>query len=208
MHIAVKIARGLEYLHVGCSQTVVHLDVKPQNILLDANLNPKLADFGIARLMDIEENLATITVAQGTRSYMAPEIHTIGSVSVKTDVYSFGVLLMEIIRGKSNVNIQHQDEARRFFPSWAKDKFRRGRYLDAVQDINNSVHLIPQFQKEEAKKMLYIAVSCIQDEMDRRPDMKTVLHMLEGRADVPMPNPRRHSISSSSMRCRQEPFAR
>lgn len=93
---------------------------------------------------------------------MAPEIHTIGSVSVKTDVYSFGVLLMEIIRGKSNVNIQHQDEARRFFPSWAKDKFRRGRYLDAVQDINNSVHLIPQFQKEEAKKMLYIAVSCIQ----------------------------------------------
>lgn len=105
---------------------------------------------------------ATITVAQGTRSYMAPEVHTIGSVSVKTDVYSFGVLLMEIIRGKSNVNIQHQDEGRRFFPSWAKDKFRRGRYLDAVQDINNSVHLIPQFQKEEAKKMLYIAVSCIQ----------------------------------------------
>ena len=74
MHIAVKIARGLEYLHMGCSQTVVHLDVKPQNILLDANLNPKLADFGIARLMDIEENLVGISLRHFTFGHVSVQM--------------------------------------------------------------------------------------------------------------------------------------
>ncbi|KAG0553555.1 hypothetical protein KC19_12G020200 [Ceratodon purpureus] len=197
--IAIGIARGLEYLHVGCSQAVIHLDVKPQNILLDDNLNPKLADFGIAKLLEMGEPLVTITLAQGTRAYMAPEIHQLGAVSSKTDVYSFGILLFEIIRGKRNGRELDDQDSKRFFPSWAREKFRRGRYLDAVHELKASLPLVPGFQIEEAKNLLCIAIACIHDDMDKRPDMKSVLLMLEGEKSVPSPPARiRDSISSNS----------
>jgi serine/threonine protein kinase len=94
---------------------------------------------------------------------MAPEIHQLGAVSAKTDVYSFGILLIEIIRAKRNATGKEQDDedSKRFFPSWAKEKFRRGRYLDAVHELKASFPLIPGFQTEEAKKLLCIAIACI-----------------------------------------------
>ena len=93
---------------------------------------------------------------------MAPEIHVLGAVSPKTDVYSFGILLIEIIRGKRNATGEEQDEdSKRFFPSWAKEKFRRGRYKDVVHELKASLPLIPGFQTEEAKKLLCIAIACI-----------------------------------------------
>lgn len=89
---------------------------------------------------------------------MAPEIHQLGAVSAKTDVYSFGILLIEIIRGKRNAT---ELNSKRFFPSWAREKFRRGRYLDAIQELNASLPSILGFQTEEAKKLLCIAIACI-----------------------------------------------
>ncbi|KAM7461664.1 hypothetical protein LguiA_029785 [Lonicera macranthoides] len=97
--IALGIARGIEYLHQGCNRQILHFDIKPHNILLDDNFNPKIADFGQAKLCPKDQSKVSMTAARGTRGYIAPEVFSrnFGNVSYKSDVYSFGMLLLEMI---------------------------------------------------------------------------------------------------------------
>ncbi|XP_073123790.1 uncharacterized protein [Henckelia pumila] len=99
--IALGIAKGIEYLHEGCDKQILHFDIKPHNILLDGNFNPKICDFGLAKLCSKEQSAVSMTAARGTMGYIAPEMlsRTIGRVSYKSDVYSFGMLLLEMVGG-------------------------------------------------------------------------------------------------------------
>ncbi|KAM0855409.1 hypothetical protein ACQ4PT_049773 [Festuca glaucescens] len=108
--IVIGIARGLEYLHHSCNTRIVHFDIKPQNILLDKDFCPKIADFGLAKLCHTKESKLSMNGARGTIGFIAPEVHsrTFGVVSTKSDVYSYGMMLLEMVGGRKNVNSMAQ----------------------------------------------------------------------------------------------------
>ncbi|XXG83078.1 hypothetical protein AAC387_Pa10g0922 [Persea americana] len=105
--IAIGIAKGIEYLHQGCDQRILHFDIKPHNILLDKNFNPKISDFGLAKLCSKGQSVVFMTHARGTMGYIAPEVFSrnFGNVSSKSDVYSYGMLLLEMVGGRKNIDI-------------------------------------------------------------------------------------------------------
>ncbi|CAJ2677396.1 unnamed protein product [Trifolium pratense] len=169
--ISLGIARGIQYLHQGCEMQIIHFDIKPHNILLDENFNPKLSDFGLAKLYRIDQSILTLTAARGTMGYMAPELlyKNIGNLSHKADVYSFGMMLMEMAGRKKNKNyIENcwQD----YFAKWIYDQF------EETIDTNNGT----EEEKKIAMKMIVIAMKCIQMKPDDRPSMNDVIEMLEG----------------------------
>ncbi|RVW74446.1 Rust resistance kinase Lr10 [Vitis vinifera] len=98
--IALGVGRGIEYLHQGCDMKILHFDIKPHNILLDEDFTPKVSDFGLAKLYSTDESIVSLTKARGTMGYIAPELFykNIGCISNKADVYSFGMLLMEMMK--------------------------------------------------------------------------------------------------------------
>ncbi|XP_034197223.1 rust resistance kinase Lr10-like, partial [Prunus dulcis] len=104
--IALGVARGIDYLHQGCDMQILHFDIKPHNILLDENFTPKVSDFGLAKLYPLDNSIVSLTAARGTMGYIAPELFykNIGGVSYKADVYSFGMLLMEMAGRRKNLN--------------------------------------------------------------------------------------------------------
>ncbi|KAI3831485.1 hypothetical protein MKX03_016591 [Papaver bracteatum] len=119
--IALGIAHGIEYLHRGCGMRILHFDIKPHNILLDKNYNPKVSDFGLARSYSMDASMISVTHgSRGTIGYMAPELfyRNIGSVSYKSDVYSFGMLLMEMAGRRKNLNSLADNASQIYFPSW------------------------------------------------------------------------------------------
>ncbi|CAL5214147.1 unnamed protein product [Lathyrus oleraceus] len=163
--ISLGIARGIQYLHQGCDMQIIHFDIKPHNILLDENLNPKISDFGLAKLFRIDQSILTLTGVRGTMGYMAPELlyKNIGSISHKADVFSFGMMLMEMAGKKKNC---WQD----YFPKWIYDQF------EETIDTDNGT----EEEKNVAMKMIVIALKCIQIKPDDRPSMNEVIEMLEG----------------------------
>ncbi|KAL4341171.1 hypothetical protein GQ457_08G020310 [Hibiscus cannabinus] len=174
--IVLGVARGIEYLHRGCDMQILHFDIKPHNILLDDNFIPKVSDFGLAKLYPIKDNNVSLTAARGTIGYIAPELvyQNIGGVSYKADVYSFGMLLLEIIGKRRNLNTLAEQSSREYFPSWIYDQFDRGD--DA--ELGYATH----DEKILVKKMVITAFWCIQLKPGDRPSMGKVLEMLE--ADV------------------------
>ncbi|PRQ55484.1 putative glycerophosphodiester phosphodiesterase, protein kinase RLK-Pelle-LRK10L-2 family [Rosa chinensis] len=113
--VALGVARGIEYLHRGCTMQILHFDIKPHNILLDKNFSAKVSDFGLARLCPLDNSNVLLTAARGTMGYIAPELiyKNIGGVSYKADVYSFGMLLMEMAGRRKNLNatVEHTSRA-------------------------------------------------------------------------------------------------
>ena len=105
--ITVGIARGLEYLHRGCNTRILHLDIKPHNILLDENFRPKISDFGLAKLCERKDSVVSTMNARGTIGYVAPQVHcrNIGRVSPKSDVYSYGMMVLERVAGRKNIDV-------------------------------------------------------------------------------------------------------
>ncbi|KAB2627106.1 receptor-like protein kinase [Pyrus ussuriensis x Pyrus communis] len=103
--IALGIAKGIEYLHQGCDLRILHFDIKPHNVLLDQNFTPKISDFGLAKLCSKDQSLVSMTTAKGTMGYIAPEVFSrnFGNVSYKADVYSYGMLLLEMVGGRKNI---------------------------------------------------------------------------------------------------------
>ncbi|XP_071911995.1 rust resistance kinase Lr10-like [Coffea arabica] len=173
--IAKGVARGIEYLHQGCDMQILHFDIKPHNVLLDENFVPKVSDFGLAKLYPMQKSIATLTAARGTLGYMAPELFykRIGRVSHKTDVYSYGMLLMEMAGRRRNVDAHAEHSSQIYFPSWIYDKF------DRVEEMEIGDHATEE-EKTITRKLILIALWCIQMTPGDRPSMREVLEMLEG----------------------------
>ncbi|KAB2616948.1 G-type lectin S-receptor-like serine/threonine-protein kinase RLK1 [Pyrus ussuriensis x Pyrus communis] len=177
MRIARNIARGFLYLHEECDTQIIHCDIKPQNILMDEYMCPKISDFGLAKLLKADQSRTT-TGFRGTRGYVAPEWHRKMPITVKADVYSFGVVLLEIICCRRNVDWSLPDEEA-ILDELAYHCFETGELgkLVGEEEVNTR-----QFER-----MLKVGLWCIQDEPSLRPSMKKVLLMLEGTVDIPIP---------------------
>ncbi|KAL2550716.1 Rust resistance kinase Lr10 [Forsythia ovata] len=128
--IALGIAKGIEYLHQGCDQQILHFHIKPHNILLDHNFNPKICDFGLAKLCCKEQSGVSMTAARGTIGYIAPEVlsRNFGRVSYKSDVYSFGMLLLEMVGGRKNNDLT-ANASQVYFPEWIFNQLSQGEEL-------------------------------------------------------------------------------
>ncbi|XP_021896829.1 rust resistance kinase Lr10-like isoform X2 [Carica papaya] len=179
--IALGIAKGIEYLHQGCDQRILHFDIKPHNILLDENFNPKISDFGQAKLCSKDQSAVSMTAARGTMGYIAPEVFSrnFGKVSHKSDVYSFGMLLLEMVGGKKNMNIASDNTCQIYFPEWIYNLLEQGDEL--------RIHMEGDEDSEIAKRLAIVGLWCIQWHPIDRPSMKVVVQMLDEGYDLTMP---------------------
>ncbi|KAA8517925.1 hypothetical protein F0562_015387 [Nyssa sinensis] len=176
--IALGIAKGIEYLHQGCDKRILHFDIKPHNILLDHKVNPKIADFGLAKLCSKEQSAVSMTTARGTMGYIAPEVFSrnFGNVSYKSDVYSFGMLLLEMVGGKKNIDIRAQNTSQAYFPEWVYNRLNQGEELGIQIDEEDDTKI--------AKKLTVVGLWCIQWYPIDRPSMNIVVQMLEGNGET------------------------
>ncbi|XP_039171510.1 probable leucine-rich repeat receptor-like serine/threonine-protein kinase At3g14840 [Eucalyptus grandis] len=177
--ICVGIARGLAYLHEESRLKIVHRDIKATNILLDKDLNPKISDFGLAKL-DEEDNTHISTKIAGTYGYMAPEYAMHGYLTDKADIYSFGIVALEVVSGQSNSSSEKNEECF-YLLDWVRVLKERGNLIDLV-DQRLGCH----FDKEEALVLTKVALMCTNATPALRPPMSSVVRMLEGKVAVPV----------------------
>nr|GLL31695.1 G-type lectin S-receptor-like serine/threonine-protein kinase LECRK3 [Ipomoea trifida] len=196
--ITLGIARGLTYLHEECSTQIIHCDIKPQNILLDDYYNARISDFGLAKLLKMNES-RTQTNIRGTKGYVAPEWFRNNKVTVKVDVYSFGVLLMEIITCRRNVEDVERcgGDNKAILTDWVTDCFLEKRLDLLVENDDEALN-----DRENLEKFVMISIWCIQEDSSLRPTMRKVSQMLEGVVQVPVPpNPNPFNSAVSSVSC-------
>ncbi|KAL2529621.1 G-type lectin S-receptor-like serine/threonine-protein kinase [Forsythia ovata] len=205
VEIAVGVARGLAYLHSGCEQKIIHLDVKPENILLHDHFLAKISDFGLSKLLSPEQS-CLFTTMRGTRGYLAPEWLTSSSITDKTDVYSFGMVLLEIVSGRKNCSLRTQSHSLDdnhsagghsstsslqelvYFPLYALEMHEQGWYLELADP-----RLHGRVTREEVEKFVRLALCCVHEEPSLRPNMVSVVGMLEG--NLPLSEPRIESLN-------------
>ena len=191
VRIALGIAKGLAYLHEECCTPIIHCDIKPQNILLDEHFTTKISVFGLAKLL-MSDQSRTQTMIRGTRGYVAPEWFKNVPVTTKVDVYSFGVMLLEIICCRRNVLMERGEEEKAVLTDWVYDCLMEGT-IDALMEEDKEA----MADKNGLKNWVMTAIWCIQEHHEMRPTMKTVMHMLEGLVRVPNPpSPNSSSITS------------
>ncbi|KAK1427425.1 hypothetical protein QVD17_16111 [Tagetes erecta] len=185
MNIILGTAKGLTYLHEGLEPKVVHRDIKSSNILLDKQWNPKVSDFGLAKLLGSEKSYVTTRV-MGTFGYVAPEYASTGMLNERSDVYSFGILIMEIISGRNPVDYSRpQGEVN--LVEWLKTMVSN-RNAEGVLDPK-----MPENPPSRAlKRVLLVALRCVDPSAQKRPKMGHVIHMLEA-DDFPFRDDRRGS---------------
>ncbi|WCJ41421.1 PR5-like receptor kinase [Euphorbia peplus] len=189
--ISLGIAKGIDYLHQGCDQRILHFDIKPQNILLDHDFTPKVSDFGLAKLYGKDQSAVSMTTAKGTVGYMAPEIFSrnFGNVSYKSDVYSFGMLVLEMVGGRNIVEETMGNDEQIYFPEWIYNLLEEGEDLRLEIEEEGDAKI--------AKKLAIVGLWCIQWNPVDRPSMKTVVKILEVEGDnLPVPpNPFTSAVS-------------
>jgi hypothetical protein len=179
--IAFGIARGLLYLHEECSTQIIHCDIKPQNILIDDYYNARISDFGLAKLLAINQS-QTKTAIRGTKGYVAPEWFRNTPVTVKVnDVNSFGVLLLEIICCRRSVDLEISGTGA-ILTDWAYDCYRHGTLDALIEDDMEAMNDVSTLERA-----MKVAIWCIQEVPSLRPTMRKVTQMLEGVVEVPAP---------------------
>lgn len=182
-------SQALDYLHNGSEKRVLHRDIKSSNIMLDSEFNARLGDFGLART--IQENLKTHHSTKeiaGTPGYMAPESFLVGRATVETDIYAFGVLILEVACGRKPGNQSEQHSYNNSIVHWLWELRRKGRILDAADSRLGGV------SEKEMECVLILGLACCHPNPHLRPSMKTVLQVLSGEADPPVLPPERPSF--------------
>ncbi|MBA0662533.1 hypothetical protein Goklo_006637, partial [Gossypium klotzschianum] len=182
--ICTGIAKGLAFLHEESRLKIVHRDIKGTNVLLDRDLNPKISDFGLAKLHEEEKTHISTRVA-GTIGYIAPEYALWGYLTYKADVYSFGILALEIASGKHNMSYGPENKYTCLL-DWASNLQQKGKLLELVDE-----ELGGEYNKVEAEGMIKIGLLCTNGSPSLRPTMSEVVSMLEGRSGIPemVPDP-------------------
>ncbi|KAM5563577.1 G-type lectin S-receptor-like serine/threonine-protein kinase LECRK1 [Rosa sericea] len=178
VRIAVDVARGLLYLHEECKSPIIHCDIKPQNILMDEFWNAKISDFGLAKLL-MPDQTRTFTGIRGTRGYLAPEWQKNTPISVKADIYSFGILLLELVCCRRNLDVSVTAEEI-VLSTWVYKCF-------VSRELHKLIVGGEEVNKKSLENMVKVGLWCIQDEPALRPSMKSAVLMLQGITDISIP---------------------
>ncbi|KAI4357477.1 hypothetical protein L6164_001425 [Bauhinia variegata] len=183
--IALGVARAIAYLHEECLEWVLHCDIKPENILLGDDFCPKISDFGLAKLRK-KEDMVTISRRRGTPGYMAPEWITTDPITSKADVYSFGMVLLELVTGIRNFEIQGSDmnSDEWYFPGWAFDKMFKEMKVEDILDTQIKHCYDSRSHLDLVTRMVKTSMWCLQDRPELRPTMGKVAKMLEGTVEM------------------------